>query len=151
MNTIDKNQEQRIRDEEHLKILSIVYYVTGAINILWALFPLLYAFMGTALLFIPAGGDEEVLKFIGSGMILISVTVSLFAFLFAAMKLYAGYCLARRKKRIFCIVAAALTTIGIPVGTTIGILTIIVLVRPSVVALFDNKQDRSVQASPNGP
>ena len=132
---------QRTRDEEHLKILSIVYYVLGGFNLAWAFFPLIYTFMGVALIALPMESDEEIGRFVGVAIIAVCVLASLAILTVGSLKLYAGYCLSKRKKRGLCLVVAAISLIGIPVGTLLGILTFIVLNRPSVVQLFEGKKD----------
>ena len=41
--------QQRIIDAEHLKLLSLFYYITGAITCLFSLFPLIHVLMGFGL------------------------------------------------------------------------------------------------------
>lgn len=48
----------------------------------------------------------------------------------------AGYCLSRRRKYMFCMVAAALSCLLVPLGTVLGVSTLVVLTRPRVRALF---------------
>ena len=48
----------------------------------------------------------------------------------------AGRFLARRVHYTFCLVVAAIACLFMPFGTVLGVLTIIVLMRPSVKALF---------------
>ena len=58
---------------------------------------------------------------------------------FAAMKIYAGYCIAKRKNRIYCLVVAGISLIGFPFSTILGIFSLIVLLRDSVRDLFEEK------------
>ena len=48
----------------------------------------------------------------------------------------AGSNLAKRKHYTFCLVIAAISCMFMPLGTVLGIFTIIVLMRPSVKELF---------------
>jgi hypothetical protein len=66
---------------------------------------------------------------VGSGFVLLG-------WLFAALVAVAGRKLAKRRGRTFCIVVAALCCIMVPLGTILGVFTLIVLTRPSVQALF---------------
>jgi hypothetical protein len=50
--------------------------------------------------------------------------------------LLAGFCLRVRRERTFCLVVAGFNCVNFPLGTPLGIFTIIVLVRESVVRLF---------------
>lgn len=48
----------------------------------------------------------------------------------------AGRCLKRRTAYNYCLVVAAIECTFMPFGTVLGVLTILVLTRPSVKALF---------------
>ena len=62
--------------------------------------------------------------------------ISLFTWAVAACCLFAGYNLGAKKRYIFCFVVACLCCIQIPLGTILGVFTIVVLARPSVKDLF---------------
>ena len=61
----------------------------------------------------------------------------LFGWAFAACVAYAGRCLNERRHYTFCMVMAGIACMFMPFGTILGVFTIIVLVRPSVKALFN--------------
>ena len=54
----------------------------------------------------------------------------------AALSFFTGRFLARRQHRTFCVVISALNCISLPLGTALGVFTIIVLQRRSVKTLF---------------
>ncbi|MBN2218239.1 MAG: hypothetical protein JW719_12765 [Pirellulales bacterium] len=131
---------RRAIDDEHVRLLSIFYYVLGALNALWAFFPLIYVFFGLFFVAIfptvPHNKDAAPMAFFG----LFFIVIGLFGFVvcvaFAALKIYAGYCLAQRKNRVFCYVVAALSCLYMPFGTILGVFTFLVLARPNVAAQF---------------
>jgi hypothetical protein len=47
-----------------------------------------------------------------------------------------GYCLSRRQAYTFCLVIAAFECLSFPLGTALGVFTIVVLLRDSVKAGF---------------
>lgn len=55
---------------------------------------------------------------------------------FAVCVILAGRFIVRRKHYIFCLVIASLNCLFMPFGTILGVFTIVVLIRPSVKALF---------------
>lgn len=61
----------------------------------------------------------------------------------AIATVYAGRCLARRRKHTFCLGVAAVSCMNAPIGTALGVFTIIVLMRPSVKELFTANQRAS--------
>jgi hypothetical protein len=52
------------------------------------------------------------------------------------LNLISAFCLRARKARMFSLVVAAVNCLHVPLGTVLGIFTIIVLVRDSVVELY---------------
>jgi hypothetical protein len=139
MNYLDR--ERCVLDREHLRLLSIAYYVLGAFGALFACIPLIHLGIGSFLMLGPGTwgrGDEAAAAFtIGAIMAFAASAIVLLGWLLAALKIYAGHCLARHRNRTFCFVVAAITCLAIPYGTIVGVLTIVVLARPSVAALFD--------------
>lgn len=133
---MDARRLQSIRDEEHLRALSIVAYVLGGINAFFGLVPLIHVVLGTIMLSLPpqAGSPPRLLGLlliaIGGAIIFVSET-------FAALKIYLGACLARNRHRVRCMVIAAVLCVAFPYGTALGVLTLIVLSRPSVRDRFD--------------
>lgn len=77
----------------------------------------------------PAAAGWVVAGVGGCGMLIILGLAGLFA--------YAGYCLQNLRHRTFCIVMAAITCLSIPIGTILGVFTLVVLLRPSAAALFE--------------
>lgn len=131
------------RDEEHLRILSIIYYIFGGLGVVGGLLPLLYVVLGVVFL---AGGistpngdgppPEIGWLFIAIGGGLSSLIISS-----AVCTLFAGYNLSRNKRYLFCFVIACICCASIPLGTILGVFTIVVLARPSVKQLFDSKRE----------
>jgi hypothetical protein len=56
----------------------------------------------------------------------------------AILTIAAGRFLTQKKHRIFCIVMASIHCLHAPLGTLLGVFTLIVLLRPSVRMLFDD-------------
>lgn len=136
------------QDEEHLRLLTIFHYIVGGITALCACFPLIHLVIGMTMLFAPerlsgsehAPGPERV---VGLFFTVFAAAIILLGWALAAANIYAGRCLARREKYTFCIVVAAVNCINTPIGTVLGVFTIIVLVRPSVKQMFE--ANRAVQ------
>jgi hypothetical protein len=128
------------QDEEHLRLLSVFLYVCAGFAALFACFPFIYVIMGIAMmvsLHNVTPGRNEPPAFFGLFFILIGAAMILFGWAFAACIAYAGRCLAQRKRHTFCLVMAAIACMFVPFGTILGVFSIIVLVRPSVKAIFD--------------
>jgi hypothetical protein len=139
---------QSIVDEEHLKLLSLGYMVSGGFSAFFSLFGLFYAFMGGMMSAVmsnvpePAGKAGQMApQFVG--WIFSAIGLALFAICvtFAILKFLAASRLKERRSRTFCMVVAAFTCLEFPYGTFLGVVTFIVLGRESVIRLF----------SPSGP
>ena len=128
------------KDLEHLRLLSIFHYVIAGFMALFSLFPLLHVGMGIAMLsgVMPSNGatnsGEEAM--VGWVFILIGGSFVLFGELLAFLVFRAGRCLKQQKSYTYCLVIAAISCLFMPLGTVLGVFTIIVLVRPSVKTLF---------------
>ena len=129
------------QDEQHLHILSIFHYVVGGLTALFACFPVFHLAMGISMLtggFGPMPPDETFpFQLFGLMFVLIPAAIILLGWALAAAIIVAGYFLSKRRNYTFCLVVAGIACIFMPFGTVLGIFTIIVLVRPSVKALFE--------------
>jgi hypothetical protein len=131
-------------DEEHLRVLSVLYFVYGGLAAGLSLVALVYLAVGMA---IGAGAAVESMSpqeaaaavvLGGSCAALASAFVVLLG-LTAAIRLVAGFALRRRRHYTFCLVVAGITSFEIPIGALLGIATLIVLLRPSVEKLFHGR------------
>lgn len=128
------------QDGEHLRLLSIFHYVTGGLMALLACVPIIHVVLGAIFMLSPStfagrNGQGPPTWFGLVFMVLGGVFV-LIGWALAALVLYAGRCLSRRKRHTFCLVVAGMSCLFFPVGTALGVFTILVLMRPSVKELF---------------
>ena len=129
------------RDEKHLRILSILYYVGGGgLGVIGGLFPLWLVVLGVAGFNDPPSTGAAIFPS-GPGLacafIVIGSVATLLVWTMAACPLFAGYNLSRKKHYRFCFNFACICCALIPLGTILGIFTIVILARPSVKELFD--------------
>lgn len=137
------------RDAEHLRMLRTCHFVWAALAGIGGL--VLGAFMiGFSFFFrtalrdaaarTPPGGGAPPVEFIDSmswihtamgGAYLVGGVVM------ASLALVTARCLRVRRGRTFCLVASAVQCLAMPVGTTLGVFTMLVLTRPSVGARFE--------------
>ena len=129
------------QDLEHLKLLSIFHYVMAGFACLIPLLSLIYIGMGVGILTGSFGHSTASSRagdlfgayfFIGFGVMFALVGIT-----GVVLNIVAGRSLARHERRTFCTVIAALNCLHMPLGTLLGVFTLIVLSRPSVKALFD--------------
>jgi hypothetical protein len=126
-------------DEEHLRLLAVFHYVLGGIRLFYACLPLLYVLIGAIMIGAPLlsrDPDAAPIAVVGVFFVAMGAVVALLGLAFGGATIFAGMCLAQRRHYTFCLVMAALNCIAVPIGTVLGVLTIVVLVRPGVQGLF---------------
>ena len=126
------------QDVEHLKILSILYYVWGGLTACLSCFGVFYVVFG--LVAVIAGTQQNqggppafvggIFMFIGVVFVLLGATVG-------GLTIWAGRCLAQRKRYMLCFVMACISCLSVPLGTALGVFAIIVLQRPAVKGMFE--------------
>ncbi|MBE7551353.1 MAG: hypothetical protein HS126_09805 [Anaerolineales bacterium] len=129
------------QDEQYLQILSIFHFIVGGLTALFACFPIFHLAIGLGMLtggFGPTSPDEPFpVQLFGLMFVIIPAMIILMGWALAVAIVAAGYFLSKRQKYTFCLVVAGVECIFFPFGTVLGVFTIIVLVRPTVKALFE--------------
>ena len=126
------------QDEEQLHLLSVFHYVLAGICSLVSLFPLIYFGMGLAMMagLGSRGPDRFGPFFAGCFMAGFGGLFLVFAVAYALALFLAARFLAERRRHTFCVVVAAISCAFTPLGTVLGVFSLIVLFRPSVKTLF---------------
>lgn len=123
------------RDSEHLRTLSICHYVLSAMKAGLGLILFLPLLGGILLLANPGGRGTPppgaaVLFIVGASVgILLHAAAAVFLFL-------SGRNLASRKRHALCMIVSIGICVFAPLGTILGVFTLLVLTRPSVKAQF---------------
>lgn len=129
------------QDREHLKILSICYYVFAGLCTFPFLYGFIYMFMGVFVGTLIANdpnaknGPPPVLfggLFVAVGLVISGISL---AIAIAAIK--SGRNISRLSGRTFAFVFACIICMFVPLGTILGVFTLIVLSRECVKSLFD--------------
>jgi hypothetical protein len=132
------------RDQEHLRLLHIGFYIMAALAGFFSLFALIYIAVGGVVAAgvlngiggsnnaVPAAMFGWIFAGMGAFFLFMGLTMALLLFL-------TGKNLQQRTHRTFCMVMAGLCCLQVPWGTAIGICAINVLNRPSVMAMFERK------------
>ncbi len=140
------------QDLEQIKLLSIFHLILGIMTSIVSLFPLIYVGMGIAALH--GQLDEK-----GSpappfiGWMLIAIGLAGFTILVAIsiVMIIASRRLKLHKSRMFCLVVAGIECIMTPLGTVLGVFTIITLIKDSVIKLFEGDTSPDSQLKPEQP
>jgi hypothetical protein len=129
-------------DESNLNVLAICHYVYGGFHAVGGLFGIIYVVIG---LMIAAGGMGAGASAgggpppaaIGGIVAVFGGVISLFIWVMAALVIYSGVSLKKRRRRTLSFVTACICCLNVPLGTALGVFTIIVLNRAGVKAIYD--------------
>jgi len=129
-------EDQRRKDNEHLGLLAVFHFVVSGLAVLGIAFLLVHYQLMSSIFAHP----ERWQGAHGPGPP--KAILDLFAWFYLVMGvMFASACLAnllsgiflrQRKYRMFSLIVAGLDCVQIPVGTALGVFTIIVLLRDSV-------------------
>jgi hypothetical protein len=121
----------------HLDLLGIFHYVGAGLTLVCGGgYGLMMAGMAAAIgTTAQKGGNppppELTLIFGGMGVLFAGIMGA-----FAIVIALAGWCLRARKAWLYCVVIAAISLTYAPIGTALGVFSLIVLLRPEAKALF---------------
>lgn len=121
-------------DVSHLKALALAFTILGYLGMFLSLFPLIHIAVGIGI--ITGAIDGKVPPFMGWLLLGIGIMILLLGEALSICMLFTAKHLTRRTGYMFSFVVACIACINVPIGTILGILTIIVLSRPSVKAAF---------------
>ncbi len=137
---------QAMQDAEHLKLLGIFHYVMAGLQVVFGCVFIIYIVMGSVLVSGALSSGS------GSGpghgpppefgwlFILVGGCAMLLIWAMAVAHFLTARWMAERRNWTFCFVVACISCISFPMGTALGVFTIIVLQRPSVKALFGQQR-----------
>ncbi|MGH9868132.1 MAG: hypothetical protein ACREAA_08220 [Candidatus Polarisedimenticolia bacterium] len=126
------------QDEQQLDLLAVFHYVVAGLCGLFSLFPILHVALGLAMVSgrLEPDNQDGIPRLFGWLFVVFGTAFILGGLTFSVLLAWAGRCLARRRRYMFCMVMAALSCVAFPFGTVLGVLTLLVLSRPSVRQRF---------------
>ncbi len=123
-------------DNLHLNILSALHYLVGVYLLLGTLFISRYVLAGV-LAFIKSNGTASPSEsFTSWGQVILISTLVLLMMAQGIALLFAGHYLRKKKSRTFCLVIAGIECLSFPLGTVLGVFTLIKLSKASVKERF---------------
>jgi hypothetical protein len=130
------------QDNEHLQLLAILYYVMGGFATLGACIPLVYFGIGVAFVGGAAAASENAeasagMAAFGGFILVIAMIVFAVIFVQALCLFLTGRFLSTASGYMFCFINACLLCMHAPIGTALGIFTIVVLSRETVKQRFE--------------
>ncbi|HEY1697493.1 MAG TPA: hypothetical protein VGG39_35265 [Polyangiaceae bacterium] len=128
-------------DESNLNVLSICHFIYGGFFALGGLVGIVYVVIGVFLaagsMGAAGGTGGPPPAAIGGIVAMFGGIISLVIWVMAALVIYSGFSLRKRRRRTLSFVMACLCCLNIPLGTALGVFTLIVLSKPGVKAIYD--------------
>ena len=135
--------------KEHLRLLSIAYYISGAISVLYVSILLLHLVFLIVIASIPDNAwttNHNAVpppRFIFVVFAVVIGCVILAGWAAGGLTIFAGRCIRERKRRIFVLVMAAINCAFFPYGTMLGVLSFILLCRAEAMREFQYSRSQS--------
>jgi len=123
-------------DANNLRLLSVFHYVYAGLLGFGAMVFAIYVVMGIAMVAAPGSGGKDV-QMGGGFLIAFGLIVMAAIGGKAALLLVAGRSLAKHRRHTLCVVAAVLSCLAMPLGTVLGVFTLVVLFKPVVRGEFE--------------
>lgn len=124
------------QDEKNLDMLGTLHYVMGAITAILACIPIIHFTVGIIMLTAGFNGGETAPRLIAVAFIVLSAIIILAGWVLAILIIIAGKRLKERRSYNFCLVISFIECLIMPLGTVLGIFTIIHLSKEQVKELF---------------
>ncbi len=124
------------RDEENLNLLSIFHYILGGLTALFSSLFLIHMVIGISMLSGAFGSENAPPRIVGWLFVFMPAGIVLAGWALAVLFIVAGRKLKRRTSHTFCLVAAGFECMLMPIGTVLGVFTLVVLMKDSVEELF---------------
>jgi hypothetical protein len=141
---VTPEEKQAVLDEEHLRLLAISHYISGGVTVvlsmLGSLWSVVVGSMFTAFPMPPQPGlSEEAARQMQVMPKVMLVVFGLFAaagLTYGILEIISGRCIRQRRGRVFTQIVALPRLVFFPWGTALSIVTLMVLERGSVEALY---------------
>jgi len=128
------------RDLDHIRLLTIFHYVMGGLIGFVSCIPVIHLAIGIFMILNPgtfqSEGQEATPVWAGWLFAILGGVFILMGWSFAICIILAGRFLNQRKNYLYCMIMAGILCLFMPLGTLLGVFTIIVLMRQTVKDLF---------------
>jgi hypothetical protein len=132
---------------DDLRLLSIFHYILAGMAALFSLFPVFHLAVGVAMITGQLTGPRREAMF-GWVLVAIGSALILSGLAYAVLVALAGRYIGTQRHWIYCMVIAGLSCVFFPLGTVLGVFTLVVLSKPDVRALFQAEAPPGGRASP---
>jgi len=140
INTLSiKGIDMHDEDIKHLELLAKFHYILAGITAVFSSIPLLHFIMGLLIIsgkIFQESNTPVPPPFMGWMFVIVSSVFIMFGWCMAVFVFIGGRKLKQHKNRIFCMVVAGIECMFMPLGTILGVFTIILLNKESIKDIF---------------
>jgi hypothetical protein len=119
-----------------LRLLAVGHYVLAGLSALFCLFPVLYMGLGLAFVRMMPEGPRGPPAAFGWIFVVVGLIGLLLGIAYVVLLLLAARALAAQRRWMLVMVSAGLCCANVPLGTVLGVFTLVTLQKPQVRALF---------------
>jgi hypothetical protein len=124
------------QDEKNLDLLANLHLILGIVTALMACIPIIYLGIGIAIFVGATSGGEAAPRVVGLVFIILALVIILAGWVLTVLIIIAGRKIKKRESFNVCITVAFLECLIIPLGTVLGIFTILNLNKETIKELF---------------
>lgn len=122
-----------------IKLLAIFHYVLGGLTFLCACLPFIHVTIGVMMLNgkLPTQpGQPQIPPSLGWLFIIVGSIFIAVGWAIAILMVVTGWKLQHQRSRLFCMVVAGIECVFVPLGTILGVFTLVLLAKDASKALF---------------
>lgn len=123
-------------DERTLDLLAVFHFVVAGLMFLFSSVFLIHVAMGLAIVLGGLNGEGAPPEFMGWVFVVLPGMLVLLGWTLAGLVISAGRKIRRRESHGFCMVVAGMECLFMPLGTILGVLTLVTLSRETVRQTF---------------
>lgn len=128
------------QDLDHLRTLAICHFIYGGLQLLGMLAGGVIIGLGMLVMSLPPPPGSGMTMTTVGWFYIMGIFTIVFSLIDGTLTLIAGFDLRKRKRWTLTFTMAIVNAVmGFPLGTVLGVFTIIVLIRPSVKDLYEGK------------
>jgi hypothetical protein len=124
------------QEEANLDLLGTLHIIMGVLTALFACIPIIHLVIGIVMLTSGIDGGEQAPRAIAFVFIILASLIILVGWALAVLIIMAGLKLKKRSSYQFCMIIAFVECLIMPLGTVLGIFTIVTLSKEPVKELF---------------
>jgi hypothetical protein len=135
---------QMMRDADHLRLLSLFHYIYGGIVIAMSSIAIVHLVLGITMIVNPGAfagprgtGGQVPDRMLGWMFAILGGAVILLGWTIGLLTILSGRWIKLRRRRLFSMIMAGVNCMWVPLGTVLGVCTLMVLLRESVRPLYE--------------